>query len=153
MRHNQQIVIEQPVDRVVELFDSSENMKEWFPGFIGMEPISGEPGQVGSTSRMSFKSGKNTIEMIETITVRNFPDEFSGEYVVIGKGIVNRMTNRFIPVDANTTRYEAVTDYEFSGLGMRLMSMFIGPMIKKQSYKTMRLFKEFAERQPTAAEA
>lgn len=41
MHYKQEIIINQPVDRVVEFFDSSENMMKWFPDLVSFEHISG----------------------------------------------------------------------------------------------------------------
>ena len=87
MKYTSEIEINKPVDRVIELFDNPDNLDKWMIGLQSFEPISGNPGQVGAKSRLKFKMGKREIEMIETITVRNFPDEFSGTYEA--KGVFN----------------------------------------------------------------
>ena len=75
MKYTSEIEINSPIDKVIELFDNPDNMDKWMKGLQSFEPISGKPGQVGAKSRLKFKMGKREIEMIETITVRNLPDE------------------------------------------------------------------------------
>jgi len=88
--------------------------------------------------------GKREIEMIETITVRNLPEEFSATYEA--KGVFNIVTNRFLPAGPDKTRY--VTDHEFQFKGfMKIMAFLMPGAFKKQSLKYIKAFKEFAENQ------
>jgi len=80
MKYTSEIEINSPVDRVIELFDNPNNMDKWMKRLQSFEPISGKPGEVGAKSRLKFKMGNREIEMIETVTVRNLPDEFSGTF-------------------------------------------------------------------------
>ncbi len=153
MRYKQKIVVDASVERVAELFDSPSNMMKWFPDFKSFEHISGEPGQPGAKSRMLFKTKRGDFEMIETITVSNLPDEFSGEYDTLGTGISNTMTHWFKPHTDNSTRYETEIDYVFSGFKWKLISLFMGPVFRRQSFKVMKQFKEFAESQPAEGDA
>ncbi len=152
MRYKQEIVIEQPKSRVAELFDSSENMLKWFPGLLSFDHMSGEPGKPGAKSKMVFKTKRGDFELVETITLNNLPDEFIGIYDTVGKGMSNTMSNRFVALSDDSTRYEAEVDYTFSGWNWKLMSLFMGPIFRRQSFKVMKLFKEFAESQPRSAE-
>ena len=80
--------------------------------------------------------------MIETITVRNLPDEFSATYDA--KGVHNIVRNYFHD-DGDTTRWVLDSDFQFHGY-MRIMSLFMpGSMFKKQTRKTMEDFKKYAE--------
>lgn len=96
MNYSSEIEIDRPVDKVVELFDNPDNMDKWMQGLESFERISGKPGQVGAKSLLKFKMGKRKIEMIETITVSNLPEEFSGTYEA--KGVYNIVKNRFVPL-------------------------------------------------------
>jgi carbon monoxide dehydrogenase subunit G len=77
MKYTTQIDIQLPIDRVVELFDNPDNMKKWMEGLQSFEAISGTPGKEGAKSKLTFQMGKRSIEMIETITVSNLPEEFT----------------------------------------------------------------------------
>lgn len=153
MRYSQQITIQRPASRVAELFDSSENMLKWFPDLKSFEHISGEPGTPGAKSRMVFETKRGDFELIETITANNLPDEFIGVYDTLGKGLSNTMANRFIPLDDSSTRYETDIHYTFSGFRWKFMSLFFRPVFKRQSFKVMRLFKDFVESQPVSGES
>ena len=143
MRYQLESSINLPRDRVIELFDSFENLKEWQEGLVSHEHLSGEPGQPGAKTKLLYDMGKRRLEMIETIITRNLPDEFSGTYDA--KGVHNIVRNYFYD-QGETTRWVLDSDFRFHGW-MRLMSLFMpSSMFKKQTRKTMDAFKQFAER-------
>jgi len=146
MKYTVETEINLPIARVVELFDDPENLKHWQPGLISFEPISGTPGQPGAKSKLKYKMGKRDIEMIETITVRNLPDEFSGTYEA--KGVFNIVKNYFRPVSENKTKYINESEFQFNGF-MKLIGFLMPGAFRKESEKYLLQFKEFAEKQGT----
>ena len=142
MQYTVEIDIELPRTRVIELFDNSDNMSKWQKGLISFEPISGDPGQPGATSKLVFQMGKRRIEMIETITVRNLPEEFSGTYDA--PGVHNVISNRFVELTPERTRWTSENVFEFKGF-MKLMGVAMKGAFPKQSLKYMQDFKAFAE--------
>jgi carbon monoxide dehydrogenase subunit G len=143
VKYTHSIKIDLPREKVVELFDNPENLKHWQPGFISAEHISGEKGQPGSKTLLKYKMGKRDIEMIETITQRNLPEEFSGTYEA--KGVWNEVRNTFEESAEGTTTWNAQNEFRFKGF-MKFMALLMPGAFKKQSYKYMKLFKEFAEK-------
>jgi hypothetical protein len=143
MKYSLELVIDLPRARVVELFDNPDNLKHWQPELISYEPLDEHPGEPGSKMKLLYKMGKREVEMIETIVKNNLPDEFSGTYEA--KGVWNSVENYFIEADENHTTWVFGTEFKFSGLFMRLFGLLMPGMFKKQSYKYMLLFKEFAE--------
>lgn len=143
MKYTSEIEINSPIDKVIELFDNPDNMDKWMKGLQSFEPISGKPGQVGAKSRLKFKMGKREIEMIETITVRNLPDEFSGTYDA--KGVFNIVKNRFISLPDNRTKYISEQEFQFSGF-MKIIGFLMPSAFKKQSMKYLNDFKTFVEK-------
>lgn len=143
MKYTLSINIDLPREKVVELFDNTENMKHWQPGFISAEHISGEISQPGSKTRLRYKMGKRDVEMIETIITRNLPEEFSATYET--KGVWNEVRNTFEEKAEGTTIWYAQNEFRFKGF-MKLMAMVMPGAFKKQSYKYMKLFKAFAEK-------
>lgn len=142
MKYTNEVVINLPLKKVIELFDSEENLFKWQPELISFEHLSGEKGEVGSKSKLRYTMGKREIEMIETITVKNLPKEFSATYEA--KDVWNEMKNYFEEIDENSTRWHADSHFEFSGF-MRLIGFFLPGSFKKQSQKSLDLFKAFAE--------
>ena len=96
----------------------------------------------GAKSKLKFKMGSREIEMIETITVRNLPDEFSGTYET--KGVFNIVRNYFEPLPGNKTNYISEQEFQFTGF-MKLIGLIMPHAFKKQSMKHLADFKNFAE--------
>jgi len=145
MKFTCQVDIEQPLEKVIELFDNVDNLKEWQDGFVSFEHLSGTPGEPGARSRMLYKTGKREMELIETIAIKNLPEEFSGVYE--HKHMINTMTNRFKAIDANSTHYEVEIEYtELRHFMVKLMAFFVPGMFQKQVQKWLDQFKAFAER-------
>ncbi len=144
MKYTVEIEINLPIGRVIELFDDPNNLKKWQPGLLKFETVSGTPGQPGAKSRLVFKMGKGEMEMIETVTVRNLPEEFSGTYEA--KNVFNIVKNRFLALSENKTKYISENEFQFKGF-MKLIGFFMPGAFKKQSQKYLQLFKEFAEKE------
>jgi hypothetical protein len=142
MRYTNEAEINLPIDRVIELFDNPDNMKHWQPGLQSFEHISGTPGQPGAKSRLRYKMGKREVEMIETITKRDLPREFSGTYEA--KGVLNIISNYFTPLGPGKTKWVTESEFRFSGM-MKLLGFLFPGMFKKQSQKFLDDFKKFAE--------
>ncbi len=144
MKYTVETMINLPRKRVVELFDNIDNIQYWQDGFISFETISGEEGQKGAKALLKYQFGKREIELTETITVQNLPDEFSGIYEM--KGMWNEVKNYFIEVDENTTKWVSENEFRLSGF-MKIVGFFNSKGFKKQTNKMHRKFKEFAESQ------
>ena len=80
--------------------------------------------------------------MIETITVKNLPHEFSGTYEA--KGVWNEVKNYFEQIDDQTTRWRSESYFKFSGF-MKIIGFLMPGSFKKQSQKYLDQFKAFAE--------
>ena len=142
------VEIKKPINEVVALFDNPENLSEWQDGFIRMETISGTPGEVGSKSRMLYKMGKGTMELIETILVNDLPNELKGQYE--HKHMDNTMSNRFTTLPNGDTLYEAEIHYTaFKGFIVKVMKTLFPGMFKKQVQKWLNQFRDFCEKNKT----
>jgi len=143
MKYTLEITINQPLDKVIELFDNPDNLKHWQPGFVSHEHLSGEPGQPGAKAKMIFNHNGRKMEMIETITSRNLPGEFSGTYET--NGVVNTQINHFEEIDSSTTLWSSTSEFKAGGFMMKLMMFFMPGAFKKQSQAFMDHFKAYAE--------
>ncbi|MGH9867656.1 MAG: SRPBCC family protein [Candidatus Polarisedimenticolia bacterium] len=141
MKHSVEVEIAAPRGRVVALFDDPANLMRWMPDLLKFEPVSGTPGQPGATSRLVYRAGKGQFELMETITVRSLPDEFSGTYA--SKMGTSWIRNRFIDKGA-TTRWIVDTEFKSSGV-MKVLTFLMGGMIRAQNQKVINAFKTFAE--------
>ena len=121
----------------------ADGLFKWQTGLQSFEPVSGEPGQPGAKSKLVFLNGKHRIELIETVTVRNLPDEFHGTYE--WDGGKNTLENRFIELAPNRTKWESTCEYELSHFMLKMMGFFFPGMFRKQNLKFLQDFKAFAE--------
>lgn len=144
MKYTQEIIINKPIKEVVALFDNPNNLYEWMEGLQKFEHLSGTPGEPGAKSKLLFKMGNREIEMIETITVRDLPTEFSGTYEA--NGVFNIQKNKFISIADNQTKHVTENEFQFKGVMMKLMGFLMPGAFKKQSYKYLKAFKTFAEK-------
>jgi len=142
MKYRLNIEIDLPRERVIELFDSTENLFQWMEGLVSFDPISGEPGQEGAKSKLVFQMGKRKIEMVETITKRKLPEEFTGTYEA--PGVWNSVENHFEELGPQKTLWTTNNEFRCKGF-MKVMAFLMPGMFKKQSYKYLEMFKRFAE--------
>lgn len=143
MKYTTEISIDLPIQRVMELFHDTKNLKEWQPGLQSYTHLSGVPGQVGAKAKLIFKTSGRVLEMIETITVSDAPREFSGIYEV--KRVWNEVRNFFSSPSPDTTKWVSECEFRFTNLFMKLVGKLMPGSFKKQSFEFQRLFKKFAE--------
>ena len=142
MKYSCEITIDLARDKVIEIFDSTENLYKWQPTLESFEHLSGEPGQAGAKSRLVYDTNGRKMEMIETITGRNLPDDMSFTYEA--KNVKNWVVNRFSEEAPGKTRW--VMDNVFKCSGFMAVVAFVGRgAFPKQTLKDMNRFKDFAE--------
>ena len=139
MHYTLEIEIDQPREKVAELFGNPEHLGCWQPGFVRMDPIEGEPEK----TRLLYLNRGREVEMIETVTVDQLPDEFTAIYEAPGMQI--EVSNRFEEVDSIRTRWISENDAQVSGFMMRLVTLVMPGCFRKESLTYMQNFKAFAE--------
>lgn len=144
MKFRTSITIDLPRERMIQLFDNPVTLKEWQPGLLSFEPISGVPGQVGAKSRLKYKMGRREFEMIETVTKRDLPHEFNGTYEA--KGIWNSVENRFEEAGPSKTIWHSDCDCRMQGF-MKVIAFLMPGAIKRENVKMQERFKAWAEKQ------
>ena len=144
MKYTNEVTIDLPLKKVLELFDNEENMFKWQPELISFEHVTGEKGEVGSKSNLRYKMGKREVEMVETITEKNLPDEFNFTYEA--KGVWNEMKNSFVETGPSQTKWISNSEFRFTGF-MKLIGFLMPGSFKKQSQLALDRFKGFAESQ------
>lgn len=140
------VTINRPKEKVARLFADPGTLKEYQEGFLKKEPVSGDAGKEGAVSKMFYRTGKQEMELIETITVNRLPDEFNASYH--HKNMDNTMKSTFTAIDDHTTRYDAEIEYTaFRGFIPKIMGLFFRGMFKSQVRKWLDNFKRFAEKE------
>ena len=142
MKYTDEIEINQPINKVVELFDNEDNLFKWMNGLQSIEHLEGKPGEKGSTTKMLFKEGKREIEMIETILENKLPEEFTATYEA--KGVYNLAKISFVSLTDSKTKYLTEQEFQLKGF-IKLIGWLMPGAFKKQTNKYLKMFKEFAE--------
>lgn len=145
MKYTNEVEINKPLEEVIRLFDNPDNLSKWMEGLQSFEHISGTPGQPGAKSKLKFKVGKREMVLIETVTVRNLPKEFTGTYESENsKGALNIVRNEFVKLSPAKTKYISESEFQYKGF-MAIIAVLMKGAFKKQSLKYITNFKNFAE--------
>lgn len=142
VRYTTEVIIDLPRNRVIDLFDSVENMYKWQPGLKNHQVISGEPGREGCRSELVYEARKGDLIMTETIIKRNLPEEFHTVYQ--SRGVINDTFNYFTEPEKTKTRWQTINVFRFRGL-MALMAPLMKSAFAKNTLLNMERFKSFAE--------
>ena len=143
MKYTNTVDIAMPMEKVIELFDNTENMYKWMDGLVGHEIVSGTQGEPGAQMRLFFKMGKAEFSMLETITEKNLPNKFAGSYKT--KFATNHVSNSFKETADGHTHMHSETRVEPHSFMVRLMCWISPGTFKKQSQQYLDNFKKFAE--------
>ena len=154
MKYTVSIEIALPRERVAQLLADPAHLSKWLRGLVLHEPLNGAHGQVGTTSRVVMRMGKQEMECTETITRREPVDlhDIPREAVVhfereiVGEGMWSAARERLTEVGPQRTLWQSENEYRFSGLPMRLVGLLMPGAFRKQSRQHMRDFQAFAER-------
>jgi len=143
MKYTTTVTINAPRNQVIKKMDNIENLKHWQKGLVSAEHITGNPGEVGAKMKLSYNFGKRKMELIETITKNDFPDEFHATYDA--KGMHNIQENIFEETTDGNTKWISHSEFIASSLGLRAMMFLMPGAFKKQSKQYMNDFKNFVE--------
>jgi hypothetical protein len=128
MKYSVEVIIEKPIDEVIEKFSDPNNLSKWQPGLQSTKQLEGKPGAVGAKQQMNYLMGKRKVEMIETITVNDLPREFSAIYVA--KKVWNQSKNFFATNQHGQTVYFAENEFQFKGM-IKVIGWVMPGMFKK----------------------
>jgi hypothetical protein len=142
MEFSQEVVVRVPRARFIELFDDPDNLTKWQEGLISFEPLHGEPGHPGAQSRLTFRRGRGTLQMVETVTRRDLPYAFEGTYDA--KGVHSVTRNEFHEAGPDATRWVTHNEFQFRGV-MKVVGLLLAKSFPKQSLSMMEAFRSFAE--------
>ncbi len=143
MKYTTEVIIELPRQKVIELFDNTENMFKWQEGLKSYDHLEGNPGQEGARTAMVYESRRGELKMTETITKRKLPEEFHAVYEA--KGVYNEMYNYFVENEPGRTTWRTVSVFRFRGL-MALMAPFMKTAFTGNTLLNMERFKNFVEK-------
>lgn len=144
MEYSFEIEIDVPCAFMIDLLDDPRNLASWQPELSGHLLLSGEQGQVGAQSKLTYNMNGRPIEIFECITVRDLPNEKSAHYTA--KGMTMQVTNRFADIGPESTFWRYECDITFTSWLMKLVVYFMPGVFRNQSWRYMTLFKQFAEK-------
>ncbi len=137
-----QIDIDRPIDVAKRLMADPANSKKWMADLEAYEPLSGKPGQPGSTARMTFRSGRSTMAFVVTAKASDAADTLRS--TLEGPNMTIETVGRFETLGSAKTRYTFEQDFIFKGPA-KLFGFIMRGAIKKQQEQHMQGFKRFAE--------
>jgi len=144
MKYSTEITLDLPREEVIKKLDNADNLKHWQRGLVSVEHLEGIPGNTGAKMKLKYILGKRKMELVETITKRNFPDEFHANYDM--DGIHNVQENYFEELPDGKTKWRSEAEFQFTSLMMKMMGFLMPGTFKKQSKKYLMDFKAFAEK-------
>lgn len=150
MKYTSEIVIKHSLKTVISKFDNVNNLKHWQRGLISTEHISGTPGSVSAKMKYSYKLGKRTVNLTETILENNLPHSFHVTYD--SKGMHNIQHNYFEALNNGETKWTSINKFRASSLMLKAMILIMPASFKKQSMQYMHAFKDFVETGASVAE-
>jgi carbon monoxide dehydrogenase subunit G len=112
MKYAEEIIIDLPREKTVELFSDPETMKKWMSGLKKIKVISRLPGENGSKIELEIEIGNWLTTMTETIQENNLPDSFHAKFET--NGVVNNQENYFEIVEESKTKWVTNSEFLFS---------------------------------------
>ena len=144
MKFQNELIINYPIDKVVDLFIDQEKMSIWQPSLRKADYVSGLPGRIGAVRLLVFQRKDKKIQVRETILKKKLPDLYKVMYQRNYKK--NYKTHQFKAIDEKQTLWTQTAEYFYTGL-MQLFGHLLMPSYKKQTKTEMMLFKIFVENQ------
>lgn len=151
MKYSTEIILDIPREEVIKKLDNIDNLKHWQRGLVAAEHLEGIPGKIGAKMKLRYELGKRKIELIETITKSDFPNEFHANYDT--EGVRNIQKNYFEELPNGKTKWRSDVEFHFTNFMMKTMGFLMPGTFKKQSLKYLQDFKAFVENGDSVANA
>ncbi|GGE42507.1 SRPBCC family protein [Psychroflexus planctonicus] len=142
MKYTTEIYIDLPREDVIALFEDTTRLPDWQRGLQETKLLKGKSGEIGAKRKLKIKLEGQKISMFETITDKDLPNYWHGNYS--GKGFTSSQKNYFEAVHAHQTYWKCESEFNFSGF-MIVISKLLPTIFKKRSELVMKDFKAFAE--------
>ncbi len=140
MRYRLEIILNKPVEKVIETFTLASNKKHWYRDLLSY----GKIGTEGNQAILTQGKGNKKISIKETILIDNLPHELFCKYECIG--VQNYQENYFEIIDANSTRWIIISEYKFSGFRAKLTGFLFPSSFKAKTKAYMKDFKNYLEK-------
>ena len=144
MKYTSEILIQLPIQKVLNKLQNYNDMKHWQRGFENFEHVSGEPGALGSKMKLNYKFGSRKFSLLETITYFDFPNEYHLFYD--SDGLHNIHKNSFTEVENGITKWVFECECIPTTFSMSVKTLLMPGIYKKQILQYIDDFKNFAEK-------
>jgi uncharacterized protein YndB with AHSA1/START domain len=144
MKFTLELTLHRSQEEIWRAFDNPENIKIWQRTLVSYETVSGEQGQVGSVSKLTYAEGKGEFVLMEKVTCRAEPERF--DVVYENNFADNSVKNTFIATSENETLWKMEVEYKFKTLLMKIVGPFVKKNFVKRSERDMVRFQEFVEK-------
>ncbi len=136
------IEIDRPLDHVWEAFTDRSLMARWQTTLRAVEPISGNPGEIGTVTRLTYREAGRDVVMDETVVECEKPTSLVCNLSSSMMG--STLANRFTSLAGGRTRWVVHCDIRFRGL-WKLLGLFGRRMIVRKTRFDMERFKQLVE--------
>ncbi|MEN9620085.1 MAG: hypothetical protein RL499_278 [Actinomycetota bacterium] len=135
-------------DTVAALYTDTTRWGEWQPELMTVEVLEGAPPATGGRSRLTYRRGRGTIVMTESIEHSALPEQWNVIYEA--PGVHNECNTRFAAVDAHTTLIEQHNVFRLTGF-MRVVGVLFRSTFPHETQKSLELFRAFVEQRANAS--
>lgn len=142
MEYTTEVAINLSLEKVIRLFDSTDNTYRWQPGLKEIRKISGEDRSQGARYRMVYEGRRGDLVVEETVLIRRLPEEYT--IVIRSPGVKNTVQNLFMRAEEGSTRWQIVNHFHFRGV-MKWMAPFMKQGFRNNTLLGMERFKMYAE--------
>lgn len=142
MKYTFDIIIDKPLDEVIEKFQDVDGLKHWMDGFQRVEHISGTPGKKDAESIFHFKHKNKDMQIREKILEEDLPQRIKfGYHSSMG---YNEVETIFEKVGEDKVKLTSNNFFDLKG-AMKIFGWIMPGVFKKQSLKYMTNFKSYCE--------
>lgn len=144
--------VKAPVDKTFAIFQDTQKMKEWIPGYLSTEIIEGQMGQPGSKYKLTFDQNGSPFEMMETITYfeknRRFSFDLKDDHGLFHVDV------EFSPTEDGTEITETMTGRANGIFGKAITHLMKGRIVaqKQEMYESLAKVVERSNWTPQNAE-
>ena len=137
------IIINKDVKEVWDFFNNPDNMPLWLTGFKSFEPISGEPGKIGSKATHVYRFRGKNFEMVQEIVKREEYKIISG--ILRHKSMESSIETSFEDVNHKRTSLVCLVRTEFKTSLLKVISKLLRPAWQKRQDKDFKTLKSIIE--------
>jgi len=143
MKSKTEVVIHAPREKVLEMWQSFEDQKNWQKGLESLEYRNGKPGYIGTQLHYSYKLGRKRLDMQETLIQSNLPTEY--QVLQEAEGVINRQKHYITEPEPGKTLWTTITETRFKRWGLRFMGWLSPGLFEREQQKIFEAFRDYVE--------